>query len=149
MPLKEQLLADIKTAMKAGEKSRLGVLRMVHAAIKQREIDDRITLDDNAVLGIVEKMVKQRRESEKLFRDGNRADLAEKEIAEIAIISHYLPTPLSAEELGQLIDTAISETGAASIRDMGKVMGKIKSAAQGRADMGAVGALVKAKLGSD
>jgi len=149
MSLKDQLLADIKTAMKAGEKNRLGVLRMIHAAIKQREIDDRTTLDDGAVLGILEKMVKQRRESEKLFREGNRADLADKEATEIAIIGDYLPAPLSSEEIGRIVDAAIAETGAESIRDMGKVMGKIKATAQGRADMGAVGALVKVKLGND
>lgn len=147
MSLKETLDADIKSAMRAGEKDRLVVLRMVSAAIKQREIDERIELPEEEVLAVIEKMVKQRRESEKLFREGERNDLADKEAAEIELISHYLPAPLSPDELAQLVDDIVAETGASSIRDMGRVMGKIKGAARGRADMSAVGALVKAKLG--
>ncbi len=146
MSIKEQLNADIKTAMRGGEKARLGVLRMVSAAIKQREIDERIELDGSQVLSVIEKMVKQRRESEKMFREGNRDDLAVKEADEIEIISVYLPEQLSEAELATLIDEAISSTGAESIRDMGKVMGQIKARAQGRADMGVVGALIKARL---
>ncbi len=148
MSLKDQLNADIKTAMKAGEKSRLVVLRMISAAIKQREIDERIELNDSDVLAVVEKMLKQRRESEKVFREGNRDDLADKEAAEIEIVSAYMPEQLSDDELAALIDEAISSTGASSIRDMGKVMGIIKSKAQGRADMGKVSGLIKARLNS-
>ncbi len=146
MTIKDALTADIKTAMKAGEKDRLLVLRMISAAIKQREIDERIELTDVDVLGVVEKMVKQRRESEKMYREGNRDDLADKEAAEIEIVKAYLPEPLSETELTDLVNNAIADTGASSIRDMGKVMGKIKAAAQGRADMSAVGALVKNRL---
>ncbi|MEM7279177.1 MAG: GatB/YqeY domain-containing protein [Pseudomonadota bacterium] len=148
MSLKDQLNADIKTAMKAGEKSRLVVLRMISAAIKQREIDERIELNDSDVLAVVEKMLKQRRESEKVFREGNRDDLADKEAAEIEIVSAYMPEQLSDDELATLIDDAISSTGASSIRDMGKVMGIIKSKAQGRADIGKVSGLIKARLNS-
>ncbi len=148
MSLKDQLNADIKTAMKAGEKSRLVVLRMISAAIKQREIDERIELNDSDVLAVVEKMLKQRRESEKVFREGNRDDLADKEAAEIEIVSAYMPEQLSDDELAALIDEAISSTGASSIRDMGKVMGIIKSKAQGRADMGKASGLIKARLNS-
>lgn len=148
MSLKDQLNADIKAAMKAGEKSRLVVLRMISAAIKQREIDERIELGDSDVLAVVEKMLKQRRESEKVFREGNRDDLADKEAAEIEIVSAYMPEQLSDDELAALIDEAISSSGASSIRDMGKVMGIIKSKAQGRADMGKVSGLIKARLNS-
>ncbi len=147
MSLKETLNADIKTAMRAGEKDRLLILRMVSAAIKQREIDERKDLGEDEVLAVIEKMVKQRRESEKLFREGDRNDLADKEAAEIVLISHYLPEPLSQAELEALVDASIAETGASSVKDMGRVMGKIKGAAQGRADMSQVGALVKARLG--
>lgn len=146
MSLKQTLLEDIKVAMKSGDKERLLVLRTVHAAIKQREIDERIELDDANVLSVFEKMVKQRRESEKMYREGKRDDLADKEVAEIEIIQHYLPEPLSAAELEELINHAIADTGASSIRDMGKVMGKVKASAAGRADMGEVGKLVKARL---
>ena len=146
MSVKGQILEDIKTAMKAGEKDRLKVLRLISAAIKQVEVDERKELDDPEVLAILNRMVKQRRDSITQYTDGNRKDLADVEAAEIVIIEDYLPTPLSEDELDEMIDEAIAQTGAESIRDMGKVMGHIKSMAAGRADMGAVGAKVKARL---
>jgi len=147
MSLKDQITADMKSAMKAGEKDRLKVVRLMLAAIKQIEIDKRIELDDAAVLSVLDKMVKQRRDSIEQFQNGGRNDLADIELAEIAVLDTYLPEQLSDSELVALIDEAISATGAESIRDMGKVMGQIKSKAAGRADMGAVGAKVKARLG--
>lgn len=146
MSLKERITADMKTAMKAGDKDRLGVIRMTLAAIKQREVDERRELTDADVLAVIEKMVKQRRESVSQYESGGRPDLAAKETAEIEILTDYLPEPLSDEELAAIIDAAIAETGAESLRDMGKVMAKVKDAAQGRADMGAVSAQVKARL---
>ena len=148
MTLKGQIQDDMKVALKAGEKDRLKTVRLIRAAIKQIEIDQRIELDDAAVLDVLNKMVKQRRDSVSQFRDGGREDLAAIEIDEIAVIEKYLPAALSDEELDDLIGKAIAETGAQSIRDMGKVMGKVKTMAAGRADMGAVGAKVKAILGS-
>ncbi len=133
--------------MRSGEKERLGVIRMVTAAIKQREVDERITLDDAQVLSVLEKMIKQRKESVVQFQAGNRADLADKESAEIALLQGYLPSQLSESDLDGLIGEAIASTGASSIKDMGKVMALIKGKAQGRADMAAVGAKIKAKLG--
>jgi len=147
MSLKDQITADMKSAMKAGEKDRLKIVRLILAAIKQIEIDKRIELDDAAVLSVLEKMVKQRRDSIEQFQKGNRNDLADIELAEVAVLDTYLPEQLSDTELDALIDEAISATGAESIRDMGKVMGQIKSKAAGRADMGEVGAKVKARLG--
>jgi uncharacterized protein YqeY len=137
----------MKAAMRSGEKERLGTIRMITAAIKQREVDERITLDDSQVLSVLEKMIKQRKESLEQFKAGNRQDLADKESAEITLLQSYMPTQLSSAELDALINEAVSATGAASIKDMGKVMGLIKAKAQGRADMGAVGAKIKAKLG--
>ncbi len=133
--------------MRAGEKDRLGVIRMVTAAIKQREVDERITLDDGQVLSVLEKMIKQRRESVVQFEAGHRQDLVAKENAEIALLQGYLPAPLDESEVDALIADAIGATGAASIKDMGKVMAVVKTKAQGRADMGAIGAKIKAKLG--
>ncbi|MDX2411128.1 MAG: GatB/YqeY domain-containing protein [Woeseiaceae bacterium] len=147
MSLKDQITADMKSAMKAGEKERLKVVRLMLAAINQIEIDKRIELDDAAVLSVLDKMVKQRRDSVEQFQNGGRNDLADIELAEIAVLDTYLPEQLSDTELDALIDEAISATGAENIRDMGKVMGQIKSKAAGRADMGAVGAKVKARLG--
>jgi len=144
--LKERITDDMKAAMRSGEKERLGVIRMLTAAIKQREVDERITLDDAQVLSVLEKMVKQRKESVAQFEAGNRPDLVAKESAEIALLVGYLPAPLSDAELDALISEAIAATGAGSVKDMGKVMGIIKGKAQGRADMGAVGAKIKAKL---
>src|SRR5579863_1805023 len=138
----------MKTAMRAGEKDRLATVRLILAAIKQREVDERISLDDAQVLAVLEKMVKQRRESIVQFESGGRADLVAKETAELAVINAYLPAQLGAAELDAMIQAAIAETGAASIKDMGKVMGLIKSRAQGRADMAAVGARIKARLSS-
>jgi uncharacterized protein len=138
----------MKAAMRAGEKERLGVIRMITAAIKQREVDERIMLDDAQVLAVLEKMIKQRKESLVQFRAGNRQDLVDKESAEIVLLQTYLPAQLSDPELDALIAEAIAATGAASVKDMGKVMGIIKQKAQGRADMGAVGAKIKAKLGA-
>lgn len=147
MTLKERITEDMKTAMRSGEKERLGVIRMLQAAIKQREVDERITLDDAQVLAVLEKMLKQRRESIAQYESGGRADLAAKEAAEIAVLQAYMPAQLSEAELDALIAAAITQTGAASIKDMGKVMGIVKSQAAGRADMGAVGARIKARLG--
>ncbi|MBT8109009.1 MAG: GatB/YqeY domain-containing protein [Gammaproteobacteria bacterium] len=146
MSLKARISDDMKSAMKAGDKDRLKVVRLILAAIKQVEVDKRIELDDAAVLGVLEKMVKQRRDSVDQFQKGNRQDLADIELAEIKVLGEYLPEQLSDSEVDALIDEAISAAGAESIRDMGKVMGAIKSQAAGRADMGAVGAKVKAKL---
>ena len=146
MTLKTRIQDDMKQAMKAGDKERLKVVRMLLAAIKQIEVDKRTELDDAGVLGVLEKMVKQRRESVNQFRAGNRDDLADIELAEIAVLEKYLPAPLSETEVDEMIATAIAETGATSIRDMGKVMSHLKSSAQGRADMSAVGAKVKAQL---
>jgi len=145
--LKERITDDMKAAMRSGEKERLGVIRMITAAIKQREVDERITLDDAQVLSVLEKMIKQRKESLVQFQAGNRPDLVDKESGEITLLQGYLPTPLSDAEIDALIGDAIASTGAASIKDMGKVMGIIKGKAQGRADMAAVGAKIKAKLG--
>jgi uncharacterized protein YqeY len=132
--------------MRSGDKERLGTVRLILAGIKQREVDERILLDDTQVLAVLEKMVKQRRESIAQFEAGGRADLVAKETGELAVISAYLPSRLSETELDALIQAAIAESGAASIKDMGKVMGIIKSKAQGRADMAAVGARIKARL---
>jgi uncharacterized protein len=137
----------MKAAMRAGEKERLGVIRMITAAIKQREVDERITLDDAQVTSVLEKMIKQRKESLAQFQAGNRQDLVDKESGEITLLQAYLPSQLSGAELDALIAEAIASTGASSVKDMGKVMGIIKSKAQGRADMGAVGAKINAKLG--
>jgi uncharacterized protein YqeY len=145
--LKERITDDMKAAMRSGEKERLGVIRMITAAIKQREVDERITLDDAQVLSVLEKMIKQRKESVEQFKAGNRQDLVDKEAAEITLLQGYMPSQLSAAELDTLINDAVAATGAASIKDMGKVMAIIKAKAQGRADMGAVGAKIKAKLG--
>ena len=147
MSLKERITDDMKAAMRAGEKERLGVIRMITAAIKQREVDERISLDDAQVVAVLEKMVKQRKESLVQFQAGNRQDLVDKEAAEIELLKTYLPPQLGDAEIDALIVAAIAATGAGSVKDMGKVMGVIKSKAQGRADMGTVGAKIKAKLG--
>ena len=146
MTLKAQIYDDMKTAMKSGDKDRLKVVRLILAAIKQIEVDTRTEMDDPAVLAVLNKMVKQRRDSVTQFQDGNRDDLADIELAEIVVLEDYLPEQLSDAELDQMVDKAIADTGAESIRDMGKVMGQVKAQAQGRADMAAVGAKVKARL---
>jgi uncharacterized protein len=147
MTLKERITEDMKTAMRSGEKDRLAVIRLLQAAIKQREVDERITLDDAQVTSVLEKMIKQRKESVVAFEKGGRADLVAKENGEITVLQAYLPAQLSDTELDALIAEAIASTGAASIKDMGKVMGVVKAKAAGKADMGAVGARIKAKLG--
>ena len=147
MTLKERITEDMKAAMRASEKERLSTIRMLQAAIKQREVDERITLDDAQVVAVLEKMVKQRKESVVQFEQGGRADLADKEKAEIALLTAYLPAQLTETEVDALIREAITATGAASIKDMGKVMGAVKAKAAGRADMGTVSARIKAALG--
>jgi uncharacterized protein YqeY len=144
--LQARIQEDMKAAMRSGDKERLGTIRLIMAAVKQREVDERITLDDTQLLGVLEKMVKQRRESMTQFQAGGRADLVAKEAAELAIINAYMPAALSDAELDALIADAIAATGATSIKDMGKVMSLIKTRAQGRADMAAVGARIKARL---
>ena len=146
--LKERITEDMKSAMRAADKERLGTIRMLQAAIKQREVDERITLDDAQVLAVIEKMVKQRKESIVQFELGGRTDLAAKETSEIEQLQAYLPAQLSEAEVDALIKEAIATTGAASIKDMGKVMGVVKARAAGRADMGAVSARIKAALGA-
>ncbi|MGA2563231.1 MAG: GatB/YqeY domain-containing protein [Steroidobacteraceae bacterium] len=146
MSLRERLQEDMKTALRAGEKERLATIRLILAAVKQREVDERITLDDSQVIAALEKMGKQRRESIAQFESGGRSDLVAKETAELAIITAYLPARLSDAELDALIQAAITQTGAATVKDMGRVMNVIKSQAQGRADMAAVGARIKARL---
>ena len=146
MTLRERITEDMKAAMRAGEKERLSLIRMLQAGIKQREVDERITLDDPQTLSVIEKMIKQRKESVVQFEAGNRADLVAKESAEIAALTAYLPAQLSAGEIDLLIKEAIAATGAASVKDMGKVMAIVKGKAAGRADMGAVGARIKALL---
>jgi uncharacterized protein YqeY len=147
MSLKERITDDMKAAMRSGEKERLGVIRMITAAIKQREVDERIVLDDAQVLSVLEKMIKQRKESLAQFQAGNRQDLVDKETAEITLVQTYMPSPMTGAEIDALIGEAIAATGASSIKDMGKVMAIMKAKAQGRADMAAVGAKIKAKLG--
>jgi uncharacterized protein len=146
MPLKDRITEDMKTAMRAGEKERLATIRLILSAIKQREVDERITLDDSQVLAAIEKMIKQRKEAITQFDAGGRADLVAKETAEIAILQTYLPAQMSDAEIDGLITEAIASSGAASIKDMGKVMAAVKAKAQGRADMGAVSARIKQKL---
>ena len=148
MDLKLRLQDDIKTAMRGGDKLGLITLRMFSAAIKQREIDERIVLDEAQVLSVVEKLIKQRREAATQYEAGNRPDLAAKELAEIALLQAYLPEPLSEAELDGLIEGALAETGAASIKDMGRIMAALKPVIQGRADMAIVSARVKGRLGA-
>jgi uncharacterized protein YqeY len=145
--LKERITEDMKTAMRGGDKDRLGLIRMLQAAIKQREVDERIQLDDAQTLSVIEKMIKQRKESVAQFQTGGREDLVAKENAEIAVLQGYLPAQLSEAELDAIVRDAIASTGAASVKDMGKVMAIVKQKAAGRADMGAVGARIKAALG--
>jgi uncharacterized protein YqeY len=133
--------------MRSGEKDRLGVIRMITAAIKQREVDERIVLDDAQVLAVLEKMIKQRRESVASFEAGHRPDLVAKETAEITLLQSYLPEPLDEAAIDALIAEAIAATQAGTIKDMGRVMALVKGRAQGRADMGAIGTKIKAKLG--
>ncbi|HHW79037.1 MAG TPA: GatB/YqeY domain-containing protein [Xanthomonadaceae bacterium] len=147
MSLKDRIQDDMKTAMRAKDKERLGAIRLILAAVKQREVDERIELNDSQVLGVLEKMIKQRRESLAQYQSAGRDDLAAREAFEIELIQSYLPAPLGEAEIDALIANAIAVTGAQSVRDMGKVMALIKEQAQGRADMAAVGARVKARFG--
>ncbi|MGD8843265.1 MAG: GatB/YqeY domain-containing protein [Gammaproteobacteria bacterium] len=146
MSLKADLQQDVKDAMRAGDKRRLGVIRLINAAIKQREVDERIELDDAQVTAVLDKMAKQRRESIEQYQKAGRNDLAEQEQFELDILKGYLPEQLSEAEIEGLIESAVAATGAATIKDMGKVMGQLKPKLAGRADMGAVGARIKAKL---
>jgi uncharacterized protein YqeY len=145
--LKARIQDDVKTAMKAGDKRRVGALRLITAAIKQREVDERIELDDTQVLAVLDKMVKQRRESIAQYEKAGRDDLVDQEAFEVSLIQEYLPKPLSQSEIAAAIGEAIATTGATSVRDMGKIMALLKPQLQGRADIGAVSALVKQKLG--
>jgi uncharacterized protein YqeY len=146
MSLKSRIQDDVKNAMRAHERERLAVLRLVTAAIKQKEVDERIELDDAQVLAVLDKMVKQRRESLEQYRDAGRDDLADQEAFELDLIQTYLPEPLGEAELGGLIRDTISEVGASSIRDMGAVMNALRPRVQGRADMKAVSQAVKNQL---
>lgn len=146
MALKDDIQSDMKAALRAGEKDRLGVIRMLLAAVQQREIDERVELDDAGVLQVVGKQIKQRREAAAQYSDAGRQELAQQELAEIEVLKEYLPEPLSEADLAALIDEVIGMTGAASIRDMGKVMNAIRERVQGRADMAAVSSQVKARL---
>ncbi len=145
--IKNTVLADIKTCMKSGDKTRLGVLRLISSAVKQREVDERVETDDAAMLVILDKMAKQRRESIEQYTAAKRTDLADVEVAELDIIKSYLPQQLSDSEIATAIDEAVSATDASSVKDMGKVMGILKPKLQGRADMSAVSSLVKSRLG--
>lgn len=147
MSLKDRIQQDVKDAMRAREKQRLATIRLITAAIKQREVDERIELDDEQVLLILDKMCKQRRESISQFEKAGRDDLIAVEVREMEIIQGYLPKQLGDDEIAALIDAAMSDTGATSIKDMGKVMGQLKPKLQGRADMSAVSAMIKARLG--
>lgn len=145
--LKSRLQEDIKAAMRGGEKARLLTLRMFSAAIKQREVDERIELDDSQVLAVIEKLIKQRREAAVQYETGQRPDLAAKELAEAALLQVYLPQPLSEAEVGDLIEAALIESNASEMKDMGRVMAALKPKIQGRADMAAVSARLKSRLG--
>ena len=148
MPSKGQITDDMKSAMKAGDKDRLKVVRLILAAVKQIEIDTRTELDDAAVLTVISKMIKQRRDSIEQFDKGGRDDLCAIEQAEIAVLETYLPEQLSADEIAALVDEVIAASGATGIRDMGKVMNQIKAKAAGRADMGAISGMIKERLGA-
>ena len=146
MPLKDKITDDMKAAMRAKDSARLSTVRLLLAAMKQKEVDERIVLEDAEVLSIIEKMIKQRRESIAQFEKAGRTELAEAEKAEIAVLSGYLPQQLSEEEVAQAVAAAIAESGAAGVKDMGKVMALLKPRLAGRADMGKLSGLVKAKL---
>ncbi|WP_446001373.1 GatB/YqeY domain-containing protein [Stenotrophomonas maltophilia] len=146
MSIKQQLTEDMKAAMKAGEKHKLGVIRLINAAIKQREVDERIELDDTAVIAVLDKMVKQRKDSVSQYEAANREDLAEIERAEIVVIEAYLPAKMGEAEIVAAIQAAVAETGASGPADMGKLMGALKPKLAGQADMGLVSKLVKQLL---
>lgn len=144
--LKSRIQDEMKAAMKGGDKPRLGVIRLILAAIKQREVDERIEMSDEQVLAVLDKMLKQRRDSVSQYEQAGRTDLADQEKYEIGVLQEYLPAALGADEINALIEAAVAETGAGSMQDMGKVMGILKPQIQGRADMGAVSAQVKQRL---
>ncbi|MCB1758268.1 MAG: GatB/YqeY domain-containing protein [Gammaproteobacteria bacterium] len=144
--LKSRIQEEMKVALKSGDKPRLGTIRLLLAAIKQREVDERIELDDTQTLAVLDKMVKQRRDSIEQYEKAGRNELAEQEAYEISVLQDYLPAALSDNEIESLIEDAIATTGASSIKEMGKVMGLIKPKAQGRADMGAISAKIRARL---
>ena len=146
MTLKAQLNDDMKTAMKGGDKERLGVIRLINAAIKQREVDERIQLDDTQVLSVLEKMLKQRRDSVSQFQAAGRTDLADKETFEIGVIQSYMPAQLATAEVDAIIAATIAEAGATGPKDMGKVMGLVRPKVAGRTDMGKLSEMIKAKL---
>lgn len=145
--LKQRITEDMKSAMRAADKRRLGTIRLLMAAIKQREVDDRIALDDAQVIAAIEKMIKQRRDSMSQYEAAGRQELADQEVYEIEVLQTYMPAALSEAEVDTLIEAAITHTGAVSAKDMGKVIAALKAQAQGRADMGKVSAKVKARLG--
>ncbi len=144
--LKDRIKEDMKAAMKGGDKARLAVIRLIMAAIKQREVDERIELDNDQIIVVLDKMVKQRRESIRQYTGANRMDLAEVEEAEILVIQDYLPQALTEQEIDQMVADAVQQSGAESIKDMGKVMGLLRDKMQGRADMSIVSAKIKAVL---
>ena len=144
--LKQQITNDMKAAMKAKDKDGLKAVRMILGAIKQKEVDDRIELDDTQVLAVIQKMVKQRKDSIAQFTDGGRMDLVEVEQAELAILNNYMPAQLSETEIAAAVDKAIADSGASSMQDMGKLMGLLKAQLDGKADMGSVSALIRSKL---
>lgn len=146
MSLKDRITEDMKNAMRAHQAERLGTIRMLQAAIKQREVDERITLDNVAVIAIVDKLIKQRKDSVAAYTQGGRKDLADKESAEITLLEAYLPARLSEAEVAVQIKAIVAEAGATSMKDMGKVMGLAKTRLAGKADMGAISAAVKAAL---
>jgi uncharacterized protein YqeY len=147
MSLKLQISEDMKNAMRAKDSARLGTIRLLQAAIKQREVDERIELDDSAVIAVIEKMLKQRRDSIAAYESANRNDLADIEKFEVTVLQTYLPQQLTEDEIKQILETVVTETGASGIKDMSKVMATIKPLVAGRADMGKISGLIKTRLG--
>ena len=147
MTLREKINEDMKTAMKARETERLGAIRLLQAALKQKEVDERIVLTDDMILNIIEKMLKQRKDSIEQFTTGNRLDLVAKEEFEVGVLSAYMPQQMSEADVAAIVDAVIAETGATSAKDMGKVMNTLRPKVAGRADMGKLSAIVKARLG--
>lgn len=147
MSLKAQISEDMKTAMRAKDSARLGTIRLLQAAIKQREVDERIELDDSGIIAVIEKMLKQRRDSIAAYESANRNDLAEVEKFEVSVLQTYLPQQLTEDEINQILEKVVTETGAAGIKDMSKVMAAIKPLVTGRADMGKISGLIKTRLG--
>ncbi len=146
MSLKAQISEDMKAAMRAKESTRLGTIRLLQAALKQREVDERIELTDSDVIGVIEKMLKQRRDSISAYESANRTDLADIEKAEMVVLQAYLPKQLSDDEVAKVLEKVVADTGAESMKDMGKVMAAIKPLVAGKADMGKISGLIKARL---